>query len=1212
MSDATLQSLFRSVVTRDISPVVYFHEQSPEKVEKEVSEYIVTGGWPATDPRHQRVPNGIHEQYVHLLHGILRELDKTEGPELPTSWISGFYGSGKSSFAKLLGLSLDGLELPSGKSLAEVWLNRDSSPKAQELKAAWAALRQKIEPIAVVFDIGSVARDNEHLHATALREVQKRLGYCSSEPLVADFELKLERDGMWKAFEQKAEELLGKPWKQLKDRQFAEEDFSLVLSGLFPEHYNDPMAWITSRAGTHQRAESPQEAVKAMGDMIKHRQPNATLFLVVDEVSQYVLNNRDRTDRLRAFASALGASLRGKAWLLALGQQKLDEAAGDTFLSWAKDRFPPQLRVHLAPTNIRDVVHRRLLEKTPDGAAQLRELFARYRADLKLYAYGCEETTEEEFVDVYPLLPGQIELILQITTVLRTRSSRAQGDDQAIRGLLQLLGELFRSQNLAEQPIGTLVSLDMIYEVQNTALDADTQQSMARILAHCTGENSALMLRAAKAVALLELIQDTIPTDDTLVARCLANRIDAGNQLPEVSRALETLRRSNLLGYSDKQGYKIQSTAGEEWSRERDEIHTPRSEISRQIQEGLKVLMAEAKLPRLKGRDFRWAARFSDGRQVDDASLLDPREDASITIDCRFLTQEERVEAVWVRRSGDDPALQQRLIWIAGNNESLEEVARNLHHSEVMVGKYIPRRESLNAARQRLLLDEQGRVDELQRSLRSAIAEAWLDGSLFFQGRPLKPRDQGTTFTAALLAAGTLALPQLYQHFDPSRVQPAELKQLLQPELSGPSPKFMANGDGIGILELDGSRYVPACSGLIPQRVLSAIENDSGLSGAELLRQLGSPPYGYAPDLVMACVAGLLRGGKVRIQPETGGEITAVRDAGVQDLFELVRAFKRARLLKADGDDVGPQARARICKFFEDVLRKPLEREDGAIADAVADLFPKVAKTLREVQASLDRLPIDYKEPEALTKLGEALERCTANTRRTKPTVLAVKRQLDVLRDGVLLMQRYHSDLQDTTIAALRHAHEVVTYQAAQVEALGVSASNVEAAATRVREHLAGQEPWQALSTLDDDLTEISNAYRIERQRLIEAQELQVEACRQKVRGCSGYSTLTNDQAHKVLKPLTNCATATDQDAVAPTLVDLKDPFVIQLQRAEKQAIDALDGILSEQGGPVIRQVDLKLQNRELRTREDVQALVAEIEQRLLQQIEDGAQIRLI
>ncbi len=37
--------------------------------------------------------------------------------------------------------------------------------------------------------------------------------------------------------------------------------------------------------------------------------------------------------------------------------EKLDEEADDSFLIWAKDRFPPKLRVHLAPTNIRDVMH---------------------------------------------------------------------------------------------------------------------------------------------------------------------------------------------------------------------------------------------------------------------------------------------------------------------------------------------------------------------------------------------------------------------------------------------------------------------------------------------------------------------------------------------------------------------------------------------------------------------------------------------------------------------------------------------------------------------------------------------------------------------------------------------------------------------------------------------------------------------------------------
>src|SRR6185437_881124 len=118
----------------------------------------------------------------------------------------------------------------------------------------------------------------------------------------------------------------------------------------------------------------------------------------------------------------------------------------------------------LAPNNIRDVIHRRLLHKRPDAEEPLRALFEANRPDLKLFAYGCESVTPDEFVEVYPMLPGQIDLILQITSALRTRSTRAQGDDQAIRGLLQLLGELFRDQKLAEQPVGSLVTLDKIYE----------------------------------------------------------------------------------------------------------------------------------------------------------------------------------------------------------------------------------------------------------------------------------------------------------------------------------------------------------------------------------------------------------------------------------------------------------------------------------------------------------------------------------------------------------------------------------------------------------------------------------------------------------------------------------------------------------------------------------------------------------------------------
>ena len=44
-----IRDLFVADVTRDIPPVVYFHEQSPAKLQAEVAEYIITGGYPEGD-----------------------------------------------------------------------------------------------------------------------------------------------------------------------------------------------------------------------------------------------------------------------------------------------------------------------------------------------------------------------------------------------------------------------------------------------------------------------------------------------------------------------------------------------------------------------------------------------------------------------------------------------------------------------------------------------------------------------------------------------------------------------------------------------------------------------------------------------------------------------------------------------------------------------------------------------------------------------------------------------------------------------------------------------------------------------------------------------------------------------------------------------------------------------------------------------------------
>lgn len=1212
---AKLRDIFFSRVTRDIAPVVWFHETSPDKLKAEVDEYIITGGW--TDgERRDRVPNGIHEQAVKLLNAISQELDRKDRVDLPVAWISGFYGSGKSSFAKLFGLALNRTELPGGGSLAEALLARDTSPKRQELRDAWERLLAKIEPMAVVFDVGGLSRGNEHVHSVVVRQLQAHLDYCSTDAIVADFELDLERDGKYARFLAVAEKTLGRPWSAVKDEELAEEDFSLVMHKMEPDKYRDPMSWYSSRSGTRRQTESVQDAVRAIADMLRFRRPRATVFFVIDEVSQFVLGNKPRVDALRAFATALGAELGGKAWLWALGQQKLDEQADDSFLVWAKDRFPAKLRVHLEPTNIRDVVHQRLLRKKPEVEAGLRRLYREHEAGLKLYGYDCAELTEEEFVEVYPLLPKHVDLIGEITSAMRS-SSLAQGDAHAIRGLLQLLGELFRSQGLADAPVGTLITLDQVYDVQRTALSSDTQNSMTRILNHCVGDGGKFKLRVAKVVALLELVQEKgkYRTDARLVAQCLHDRLDRGNQVSEVAEALEALHRAGLLSYAEKTGYKIQSTAGEEWDRERKEIGVGREMVAEIAQEALKRIGLPTR-PSMHERPFRWETRLSDGRQIDDAVLVDPRDDAPITVDFRLLFDaDERQPERWVR--GNDPRLHNRLVWVCGDADALYERASDLARAREMVKKYDPRRESLPAERKVLLQQEKNNVEDLVTQVQQLLVRTFLSGQIYFRGEPTRPADIGDSFERVLATVAARYLPKIYPHHIATQVVPSELEQLLKLELTGPPEKFLL-GD-LGILALDAGRFVFACSGTVPTRVLEYVTSEGATSGQALLAHFGGPPYGYTPNVLRACVLGLLRAKRVKLRTEGGATITDLRDAGAHDTFDKDRNFRRATFSPADEDPIGPSVRARICEFFKKYLKHEMDREDSVIADAVAYHFPLQAPRLRAVFTRLAHLPGNAPPPPALTRLQDAIEQCLREIRQTQPTLKAVKKHLDVLRDGIQLLGIYESELSQGAIDAVREAARVRDHHAAQLRDTGTLNAETAAALQRVEAHLATERPWREIGALDGDLGLLRDTYSAERRRLLQWQEQEAERARAAIKSQPGFSTLTAEQAHRVLRPFAAALTTTGADAIAPTLRELFESFKVALERASAEAQDHFDRIRFDRPthgdgpdrGPRFVPVELNLKNRHVATEADVEALLVEIREKLLAQLRIGTGARI-
>lgn len=1201
-----IKEIFAADVTRNIAPVVYFHEQDPAKVQEEVAEYIITGGYPKHDPRYNRVQTGIHEQFVKLLSALAAELQRSGGVDLPASWISGFYGSGKSSFAKLLGLALDGLVLPDGRSLSDTLLARDDSPKSQEFQAAWQQLRSQLEPISVVFDIGAIARDDEQIHSAVKREIQRRLGYCSVSHFVADAELILELDGRWAVFLATAEARLGQPWEEAKHFRLAEESFSEVMHVMFPSRYVDPLSWFESRAGSRTGiGTSVAETTRDIIAMLNQRALGKTLFVVVDEVSQYIYQNTSRMLALQSFVSDLGQKLKGRVWLLATGQQQLESSDEASNIGKLKDRFPPQLRVHLAPTNIRDVVHKRLLKKTPTKEAELRSLLAQHRSSLKLFGYKCESITEEDFLETYPMLPGYVDLLMQITTNLRTRSSRVKGDDHAIRGLLQLLGELFREQHLGEQPLGTLITLAHIYEVQQSSLDADVQNTLARLFSHEEVVGDRWAAQAAKAVALLELIQEQETTTAKLVSQCLYDRLGEGDLEATVLAALEKLRNLNLLSYSEKLGYKIQSSVGQEWQRERDSYTVIPDALSKIIAEKLKELLGLVERPRYRSNSFRWVAFYSDGRQQQDERLQSATELAVIPVDFRNLnTQDERSSVTWIQAS-DSAALRDRLIWVVGKPDRLPSLVRELAKSSHIADKYASHRNSLSPGKLSLLFDEQSRCDDLEKQVKQAVAQAFLEGEIYFRGRTLDKQQLGTTFATVLEGAGESVLPDLYRHYVDIAVTPNELKQLLQKTLSGPSSKFMA--DGLGLLELDAGKYSPTCTGAVPTRIEQYVIEQNGLAGSVLLSHFGAPPFGYSVDMVKACLAGLLRAKRIRIRPETGKEISSIQDPDVENLFTRDRDIRRSDILPRGDEGLTARDKVEICKFFKDFLSIDLDREEEAIADAAFDYLPPQIRRLQELEQRYNRLPNRPDLPTKLTKLRQAVEGCL-RSRQIEATVLMVKKHLDTLRDGIQELNTSLTDLSDGAVTAVGRAGCLCDRQIAQLRQIG-QAVEVDAAIAAVEKQLAEPRPWREIGSLEPQLQAIEQHYRTVRLGLLERQEQQAETIRQRLKHRPGFFKLSEDKADLVLSPVRRAAYDTTQDVFSPSLLELRDSAVLRLQDAEQEANLALDGVLSSVTDEQVLQLPVNLNGREVRTPEEVRALVKQLEERLLSQLEGKSNI---
>jgi len=229
MTANQIKDLFANDISRRIEEVIKVDQADEQIIRDELGEYVVT--------------DSIRD---HMLEILDRYWETPKKPhEGVAVWVSGFFGSGKSSFAKYLGLALENRQIL-GEGAAALLGQRTADQKVQVLLNNIA---ENIPTEAVIFDVSTdrgIRTGNQTITEIMYRLFLQSLGYARDLDL-SELEITLEEHDRLNGFKAKYEEVFGKAWDVEKGKiALAVQQASRVMHALEPETYPTADSWRES------------------------------------------------------------------------------------------------------------------------------------------------------------------------------------------------------------------------------------------------------------------------------------------------------------------------------------------------------------------------------------------------------------------------------------------------------------------------------------------------------------------------------------------------------------------------------------------------------------------------------------------------------------------------------------------------------------------------------------------------------------------------------------------------------------------------------------------------------------------------------------------------------------------------------------------------------------------------------------------------------
>ena len=534
-----IQSMFKDDINRKINGVVKVDQDESSVLVQELNEYVIT--------------RELKKHFITFFNNYIESFNETTADI--GVWISGFFGSGKSHFLKMLSYLLENKEVQGVKTVERFRAKFADDPATFMLIDR--ATKGRTDTILFNIDIeGSINKDKTAVLRVFAKMFYNYLGFYGENLKVAKLEQFIAKKGKTEEFRRVFEEKNGASWLESRDAYaFFEDDIVATLQEVLGMSEQAASNWFN---GTETVETSIAQLVSEIKEYVDTQPRDFRLLFMIDEVGQYVGGDTDLLINLQSLVEKIGSECGGKVWVVCTGQEAIDEIikARENEFSRIQARF--KTRLSLSSSSADEVIQKRILLKTDEAEhdleqvyaandSVLRNLFSFTDAILDIKGY----TGAGEFAKNFPFVPYQFILMQKVFAEIRKHGNSGKHLSGGERSMLSGFQEA--AQKIEDRDEYALAPFYLFYDTVHTFLDS----SIRRVIERC--ERAAIDgngiepqdVDVLKLLYLVRYVDDVKANLDNIVILMADDiRMDKITMREQVRGSLDRLMSQNYIGRS--------------------------------------------------------------------------------------------------------------------------------------------------------------------------------------------------------------------------------------------------------------------------------------------------------------------------------------------------------------------------------------------------------------------------------------------------------------------------------------------------------------------------------------------------------------------------------------------------------------------------------------------------------------------------------------